>query len=120
MRRLLILLNKRRLEKLKDKWWKHNPVKKNCDTETEQSDGISIYNIGGVFLVIFVGIVFASFTLAFEYWYYRHRARVNELQQATPPKMKITKAIKPMRFDLQPAPAQQALPTQSQSFRSRF
>lgn len=103
--RILILLNKRRLEKLKDKWWKHNPVKKNCDLENNQSDGISIHNIGGVFLVIFVGIIFACLTLALEYWYYRHRAKVNELQ-TTPPKTNIAKIIKPIRFNLHPAPTQ--------------
>lgn len=115
---ILILLNKRRLEKLKDKWWKHNSVKKNCDLENDQSDGISIHNIGGVFLVIFVGIIFACFTLAFEYWYYRHRAKVNELHQTTPPKAKIAKAIKPIRFNLHPAPTH-GFQTISQ-LRSRF
>ncbi|KAL6266796.1 hypothetical protein P5V15_003627 [Pogonomyrmex californicus] len=113
---ILILLNKRRLEKLKDKWWKHNPAKKNCDLENNQSDGISIHNIGGVFLVIFVGIIFACFTLAFEYWYYRHRAKVNELHSTTPPKM--MKSIKPIRFNLHPAPTHE-FQTISQ-FRSRF
>ncbi|RLU19384.1 ObirIr25a.2 [Ooceraea biroi] len=111
---ILILLNKRKLEKLKDTWWKHNPIKKKCDTENDQNDGISIYNIGGVFLVILVGIVFACLTLALEYWYYRHHARVNDLQQATPPK---TKTVKPIRFDLHPAPTHGF---QSSQFRSRF
>ncbi|KAL0108697.1 hypothetical protein PUN28_014089 [Cardiocondyla obscurior] len=115
---ILILLNKRRLEKLKDKWWKHNPVKQNCDLENSQSDGISIHNIGGVFLVIFVGIIFACFTLAFEYWYYRHRAKVSELHQTTPPKIKMAKAIKSIRFDLHPAPTH-GFQTLSQ-IRSRF
>lgn len=115
---ILILLNKRRLEKLKDKWWKHNPVKKNCDLENDQSDGISIHNIGGVFLVIFVGIIFACLTLAFEYWYYRHRTKVSELNQTTPPKTKMANAIKSIRFDLHPAPTQ-GFQMISQ-FRSRF
>ncbi|XP_024885188.1 ionotropic receptor 25a isoform X1 [Temnothorax curvispinosus] len=114
---ILILLNKRRLEKLKDKWWKQNPMKKNCELENNQSDGISIQNIGGVFLVIFVGIIFACFTLAFEYWYYRHRAKVS-VHQVTPPKMKMAKGIKSIRFDLHPAPTH-AFQKISQ-FRSRF
>lgn len=105
--RILILLNKRSLEKLKDKWWKYNPVKKICDTNTDQSDGISIHNIGGVFLVIFVGIIFACLTLAIEYWYYRHRAKVSELPKSSSPKTKIMKMVKPIRFNLHPAPTQQ-------------
>lgn len=111
------MLNKRRLEKLKDRWWKHNPVRKNCDLENDQSDGISIHNIGGVFLVIFVGIVFACFTLAFEYWYYRYRAKVSEIHKDKSLKTKMTKAIKPIRFNLHPAPTHAF---KSVQFRSRF
>ncbi|KAM0725746.1 Ionotropic receptor 25a [Formica fusca] len=116
---ILILLNKRRLEKLKDRWWKHNPARKNCDLENDQSDGISIHNIGGVFLVIFVGIVFACFTLAFEYWYYRYRAKVSDLRKdpKMSPKTKMMKTIKPIRFNLYPAPTHGNKPVQ---FRSRF
>ncbi|XP_025153353.1 ionotropic receptor 25a isoform X1 [Harpegnathos saltator] len=114
---ILILLNKRRLEKLKDKWWKYNPARKNCDLENDQSDGISIHNIGGVFLVIFVGIVFACLTLAIEYWYYRHRAKVSELHKDASPRTKIMKTIKPIRLNLQPAPTHGVQPSQ---FRSRF
>ncbi|XP_050463521.1 ionotropic receptor 25a [Cataglyphis hispanica] len=114
---ILILLNKRRLEKLKDRWWKHNPAQKNCDLENDQSDGISIHNIGGVFLVIFVGIVFACFTLAFEYWYYRYRTKVRELRKDTSPKTKMMKTIKPIKFNLYPAPTHGNKPVQ---FRSRF
>lgn len=112
-------MNKRRLEKLKDRWWKHNPARKNCDLENDQSDGISIHNIGGVFLVIFVGIVFACFTLAFEYWYYRYRAKVSDLRKdpKMSPKTKMMKTIKPIRFNLYPAPTHGNKPVQ---FRSRF
>jgi hypothetical protein len=35
--------------------------------------GISIQNIGGVFIVIFVGIGMACITLVFEFWYYKFR-----------------------------------------------
>lgn len=117
--RILTLLNKRRLEKLKDKWWKHNPVKKVCEAEDNQSEGISIHNIGGVFLVIFVGIVFACITLAIEYWYYRYRGRVNDLQETSSPKTKIMKMIKPIRFNLHPAPTHDVT-VQPSEFRSRF
>lgn len=113
---ILILLNKRKLEKLKDKWWKKNPNKKDCDAENSQSDGISIHNIGGVFVVIFLGIIFACFTLAFEYWYYRHRTKITKIDRNNMMKNKITQ-VKPLRFNLQPAPTHAF---QNVQFRPRF
>lgn len=68
-----MLLNKRHLEKLKEKWWKKDDVSAKCEKPEDQSDGISIANIGGVFIVIFVGIGLACITLAFEFWYYKFR-----------------------------------------------
>lgn len=79
---ILKLLNQRKLETLKERWWNQNPKKQKCDKDSGQSDGISIQNIGGVFIVIFVGIGLACITLAFEYWYYKHRmggAKVGEV-----------------------------------------
>lgn len=58
------------MEKLKEDWWKD---KKKCEKVEDQSDGISIQNIGGVFIVIFVGIGMACITLMFEYWWYKYR-----------------------------------------------
>ena len=71
--RILMLLNKRQLEKLKEDWWKNKEYLKVCEKPEDQSDGISIQNIGGVFIVIFVGIGMACITLLFEYWYYKYR-----------------------------------------------
>lgn len=68
-----MLLNKRQLEKLKEDWWRNDEYQAKCEKPEDQSDGISIQNIGGVFIVIFVGIGMACVTLVFEYWYYRHR-----------------------------------------------
>lgn len=44
--RILLLLNKRKLEKLKEKWWNLNPARQQCEKQDNQSDGISIHNIG--------------------------------------------------------------------------
>lgn len=74
-----MLLNKRELEKLKEKWWKKDETKLKCEKPEDQSDGISIQNIGGVFIVIFVGIGMACITLVFEYWYYKYRKPVNKV-----------------------------------------
>lgn len=43
---ILRLLNQRRLETLKERWWTDNPDKKECGDTNDQSDGISIQNIG--------------------------------------------------------------------------
>lgn len=74
-----MLLNKRELEKLKEKWWKRDEAKEKCEKPEDQSDGISIQNIGGVFIVIFVGIGMACITLVFEYWYYKYRKPINKI-----------------------------------------
>lgn len=73
------------MERLKEKWWSNNPAaKKDCDKQDDQSDGISIQNIGGVFIVIFVGIGLACITLAFEYWWYKYRkgSKIIDVQEA--------------------------------------
>jgi len=72
---ILKLLNQRKLETFKERWWNQNPDKKVCDDEDSDDNGggISIYNIGGVFIVIFVGIALAVITLIVEYWYYKYK-----------------------------------------------
>ena len=45
--RILKLLNQRKLEAFKEKWWNKNPNKKKCEEfEEDSGGGISIYNIG--------------------------------------------------------------------------
>jgi len=41
--------------------------------------------LGGVFIVIFVGIGLACFTLAFEYWWYKYK-RTSKVSNAMNPK----------------------------------
>nr|QHA94732.1 ionotropic receptor 25a [Pardosa pseudoannulata] len=74
---ILKLLNQRKLEGLKEKWWNKNPAKVECDDSEQQSDGISIANIGGVFIVIFIGVVLAVITLGIEYLFYKKRKQRN-------------------------------------------
>merc|ERR1712088_556554 len=71
---ILRLLNQRKLEGMKERWWNQNENRRNCDKEDEDTGGISIHNIGGVFIVIFIGIVLALITLGAEYYYYKLRA----------------------------------------------
>ena len=75
---LLQLLNQRFLEDLKMKWWDFN--KSSCPKIEDESDGISIHNIGGVFLVIFIGIGFGLITLGFEYYWYKWRPAAKRRQ----------------------------------------
>ncbi|XP_023316789.1 ionotropic receptor 25a [Trichogramma pretiosum] len=104
---ILMMLNKRKLEALKDQWWNKNPLKQQCDKADDQSDGISIQNIGGVFIVIFVGIGLACVTLIFEYYYYRYRPQARQRHQDRSSKTKLAPGItKPMKFNLRPAPTQ--------------
>nr|AFC91757.2 putative ionotropic receptor IR25a [Cydia pomonella] len=85
---ILQLLNKRKLEKLKENWWNNNPEAMKCEKQEDQSDGISIQNIGGVFIVIFMGIGLACITLGVEYWWYKWRKRpiIGDVTQVEPSK----------------------------------
>ncbi|XP_045769552.1 ionotropic receptor 25a [Maniola jurtina] len=85
---ILQLLNKRKLEKLKENWWNNNPNAIKCEKQDDQSDGISIQNIGGVFIVIFMGIGLACITLGVEYWWYKWRKRsiIGDVTQVEPAK----------------------------------
>ncbi|KAK4002516.1 hypothetical protein OUZ56_004340 [Daphnia magna] len=82
---ILRLLNQRRLETLKERWWTDNPEKKECGDTNDQSDGISIQNIGGVFIVIFVGIFLACVTLAIEYCYFKVKRNPEDDQVISTP-----------------------------------
>lgn len=112
------MLNKRRLEKLKNIWWSQNPKRRTCEKEDDQSDGISIQNIGGVFIVIFVGIFLACSTLAFEYWWFRYKPRMQaEAARRAAGAGATQNTIKPIRFTLKPAKPAFGAGTE---FRSRF
>jgi len=74
---ILRLLNQRKLEGMKERWWNQNPNRVTCEEDEEDTGGISIHNIGGVFIVIFVGIFLALITLAIEYWYYKDKTPIS-------------------------------------------
>jgi ionotropic glutamate receptor len=67
MCRILQLINQRKLEEMKTNWWLRDKL--DCPDPDDESDGISIKNIGGVFLVIAIGAALSLVMLAFEcYW----------------------------------------------------
>jgi len=94
---ILKLLNQRKLETLKERWWNQNPLKKVCEADDNDGGGISIHNIGGVFIVIFVGIGLAIITLGFEYWYYKYKAPHSRVGSADPNKKLVSEFEKQAR-----------------------
>jgi len=94
---ILKLLNQRKLEALKERWWNQNPQKKVCEETDDDGGGISIHNIGGVFIVIFVGIGLAIITLGFEYWYYKFKAPQSRIGSADPGKRMVSEFEKQVR-----------------------
>ncbi|KAK6185015.1 hypothetical protein SNE40_007344 [Patella caerulea] len=70
---ILQLINQRELEELKTKWWHMDEL--NCPDIEDESDGISIRNIGGVFLVIVIGSALALITLVIECYWYKYKPR---------------------------------------------
>ena len=59
--------------------------------DDDSGGGISIYNIGGVFIVIFVGIGLAIITLIVEYWYYKYKKPAMRVDSADK-KMQVKQA----------------------------
>ncbi|XP_061180495.1 ionotropic receptor 25a-like [Saccostrea echinata] len=70
---ILQLLNQRMLEKLKKKWWDKNKVK--CPKLENESEGISLNNIGGVFILIAGGAALALVCLGFELYFFKYKPR---------------------------------------------
>lgn len=85
---ILQLINKRFMEVLRERWWANNPARLICNSHDDQSEGISIENIGGVFIIILVGIALSFFVWAFERLAYSTKIDVSreltELKQANP------------------------------------
>ncbi|RWS12193.1 glutamate receptor ionotropic: kainate 2-like protein [Dinothrombium tinctorium] len=63
---ILQLLNERKLERMKEDWWNGNPEKKECENYRHHIEGISIRNIGGVFVIILIGIGVSLISYIFE------------------------------------------------------
>ncbi|KAK9884540.1 hypothetical protein WA026_007381 [Henosepilachna vigintioctopunctata] len=71
---ILDLMNRRKLESLRKKWWENNPERMECPDPENPSEGISMRNIGGVFILIIIGIGMAIGILSLEYYLY-HREK---------------------------------------------
>lgn len=69
------LATNRKLEDLTNRWWDLNEKHVECPRLEDESDGISIKNIGGVFLVIAIGTALSLIAFVCEYYYYKIRPR---------------------------------------------
>jgi len=76
---VLKLLNQRILEDMKSYWWEYNM--KECPKVEDESEGISLKNIGGVFLLLFMGVGFALIALLWEFFWYKYRADKKAAEQ---------------------------------------
>ncbi|CAD5215980.1 unnamed protein product [Bursaphelenchus okinawaensis] len=74
---VLKLLNERQLEALKEQWWHKNAKKQECSNVEDESTGISIQNIGGVFILILGGIMISLVILVVEFFYYKRLEEKN-------------------------------------------
>ncbi|GAB6031583.1 hypothetical protein CHUAL_009348 [Chamberlinius hualienensis] len=63
---ILKMQNARTLEILKEKWWQNNPYQVHCE-EDQYTEGISLRNIGGIFVVIVAGIGLSWIILLLEF-----------------------------------------------------
>lgn len=74
---ILQLINQRFMEILREKWWTNNPDRIICDN-LDESEGISIENIGGVFIIILAGVILSFFVWALERFVYRTKISVSQ------------------------------------------
>lgn len=73
---ILQLINQRFMEILREKWWINNPNRVLCDNNDE-SEGINIENIGGVFIIIFAGVLLSFLVWAIERFVYKTKIEVS-------------------------------------------
>ncbi|XP_077301068.1 ionotropic receptor 8a [Arctopsyche grandis] len=83
---ILQLQNERFFEDLKAKYW-NNSVKGVCPDDDE-SEGISLQSLGGVFIATLFGLALAMVTLVWEIIYYKRKDRKIKTDISTPIKAK--------------------------------
>nr|AKO90025.1 ionotropic receptor 25a.2 [Microplitis mediator] len=101
---ILKLLTEDKISELKKKWWDNNPKRQPwCPQRINKSDGMDIRQLGGIFIVLWVGIASAIVTLAVQYWWYRYRSRMRfkkdlenagSLDNVEPKKFKVKPALR--------------------------
>lgn len=74
---ILRLINKRFMEILREKWWTNNPWRVNCDS-ADESEGVGIENIGGVFIIIGAGVLLSFVVWALERFAYQTKIELSQ------------------------------------------
>ncbi|KAL3278032.1 hypothetical protein HHI36_013373 [Cryptolaemus montrouzieri] len=69
-----------KFSELENKWWDKNPDRMQCLGAENPVEGISMHNIGGLFILILIGIGLACVILTIEYWFHNLRKRVKTVQ----------------------------------------
>lgn len=74
---ILKLINQRFMEVLREKWWTNNPSRVVCENNDE-SEGIDIHSIGGVFGIICVGVIVSFMMWTIEKFVYKTKMVVSK------------------------------------------
>lgn len=84
-RAILELQKDRFFESLTAKYWNHSSKASECPN-SDESEGITLESLGGVFIATLFGLALAMVTLVVEVVYYRRRdARENAIQPLSDP-----------------------------------
>nr|AXF48858.1 ionotropic receptor IR27 [Lobesia botrana] len=92
-RALLDLQKERQLEQLVAKYW-NETVRQQCP-DADESEGITLESLGGVFIATLFGLGLAMITLAWEVFYYKRKEKnkVRELETEPKPKKAFEKDL---------------------------
>lgn len=81
--RIFELANRRFLNELQTKWWNREKRNKDCTEYDEEADEISVENIGGLFILIFIGIAVSFVAIIFEYLWFNYYRKPQIIMAAT-------------------------------------
>ncbi|CAB3259428.1 unnamed protein product [Arctia plantaginis] len=90
-RALLELQKERFLEQLASKYW--NESARQACPDADESEGITLESLGGVFIATLFGLGLAMITLAWEVFYYKRKEK-NKIQTVKPKPEQVTFGVK--------------------------
>lgn len=67
------MMSDRKLEELKDQWWKEMGNATDCQRFHTSFDGLQMNDIGGIFMLIVAGIIAACIILAIEFFWCNYK-----------------------------------------------
>jgi len=84
-----------RIQVLYNKWWKNTGVCVSDDKKKEsKASSLGVANVGGIFVVLFVGLALAVIVAALEFvWNNRHQTSVNRLNKQVSGELSRTEAL---------------------------